>query len=183
MKHIMIFWGVSCLTGVGVAACGGDNNPASTADAGGDGSGGAGSGATSGASSGSGSSGTASGTSSGPADAGPMINLMCMSKASCMGTQICCVSFSGGINVACQAGPCPMLPAGFGTIQPCATDTECFNPGDKCGMISAMGMMVAACVTPDGGAGDSGHSDAATGDAPASDAPASDAPASDAGGG
>jgi hypothetical protein len=87
--------------------------------------------------------------------------------------------------VACQAGPCPMLPAGFGQIQPCATDAECFNPGDKCGMISAMGMMVMACVTPDGGAGDGGpkgdaKSDAPTGDAPTGDAPAGDAPTGDA---
>jgi hypothetical protein len=33
MKNIMILWGVSCLTGVGVAACGGDNSPATPADA------------------------------------------------------------------------------------------------------------------------------------------------------
>jgi hypothetical protein len=173
MKHIMIFWGVSCLTGVGVAACGGDNNPASTADAGGDGSGGAGSGATSGASSGSGSSGTASGTSSGAAaDAGPMI--MCMNKSACTGSQICCVSFNGGISVGCQAGPCMNIPT-VGSIQPCATDAECFNAGDTCGMLVTPVMTVMACVTPDGGARDSGHSDAPTGDAPASDAPASDA--------
>jgi hypothetical protein len=87
--------------------------------------------------------------------------------------------------VACQAGPCPMLPAGFGQIQLCSTDAECFNPGDKCGMISAMGMMIPACVAPDGGAGDGGpkgdaKSDAPTGDAPAGDAPTGDAPAGDA---
>jgi hypothetical protein len=175
MKNIMIFLGISCLTGVTVAACSGDNSTTPATDGGGEAS----SGASTGASSGSGtSSGTSTGASTGAADAGVMV--MCQNKSVCTTAgQICCVAFNGGISVACQAPPCPNIPT-VGTLQLCATDAECYNAGDKCGMVMTPVMTVMACATPDGGAGDGGHSDAPASDAPASDAPASDAPASDA---
>jgi hypothetical protein len=174
MKNIMIFLGISCLTGVTVAACSGDNSTTPATDGGGEAS----SGASTGASSGSGtSSGTSTGASTGAADAGPMV--MCQNKSVCTGSQICCVAYNGGISVACQAPPCMNIPT-VGMLQLCATDAECYNAGDKCGMVMTPVMTVMACAPGDGGAGDGGHSDAPASDAPASDAPASDAPANDA---
>jgi hypothetical protein len=64
------------------------------------------------------------------------------------------------IGTACQDGPCPATLLGF-PIQLCSTDAECFNAGEKCGMINiaALMMMIPACVKPDGGTVEGGTHD------------------------
>jgi hypothetical protein len=75
---------------------------------------------------------------------------VCYQAADCPSGQICCGTEA--MTTACQAGPCPALPAGGdlggGPAQLCATAAECFVAGDICAHLCITGFPINFCFDP-----------------------------------
>jgi hypothetical protein len=117
--------------------------------------------------------GSSSASSSGlPPYGGPFVALDCMSSASCLPGEVCCLEDSPQLGSSCQTGPCPSTQ--FGPVQLCGVSDECLAPGDVCTMSTApLPAEVAAICSAPGDGGNQNDGGIVDADASGSDGDAS----------